>query len=63
MIVAVGNEPISPLITLLPVLVIPEPAKTAKEAVVPRSTVVGPAISVAGNIIITTSRGTNSNGK
>jgi hypothetical protein len=41
-IAGVGSEPTSPVIALVPVFVIAEPARSAKFAAVPRSIVVGP---------------------
>src|SRR5271157_6403149 len=45
--VAVGYDPTSPLIVVVPVLVMPVPARTAKLLAVPRPTAVGPAAYAA----------------
>ncbi|HEY5585279.1 MAG TPA: hypothetical protein VIK78_12425 [Ruminiclostridium sp.] len=56
------SPPALPLIVVVPVLVIVEPAKTAKLEVVPRFTGGWAAILIVGTAIITTSNSVSSNG-
>lgn len=57
-----GDSPIFPVIVVRPVLVIVEPAKTAKLEVVPRLTVGWAAIAIAGTASRTASSSVSSNG-
>ena len=69
MIAVPGATPTSPpmvpfpLMVVDPVLVIVEPANTAKLAVLPSSTVASAAKPVGENIIVVTMNNDNSNGK